>query len=131
MNALKKSIEKHPENLIFYLNDKELDVTTRSILINYYLYEELSELIEKLCQNPELWLQTNTFLRSLIDENAIIKISEEITKSLDDFHDKKEIETGVAKQFLGYYTKSKHLNFLLNNADFCTLANKWYGYAKE
>lgn len=131
MNALKKSIEKHPENLIFYLNDKELDVTTRSILINYYLYEELSELIKKLCQNPELWLQTNTFLRSLLDENVIIKISKGITQSLENFHDKKEIENGVAKQFLEYYTKSKHLNFLLNNADFCTLANKWYGYAKE
>ena len=84
MNALKKSIEKHPENLIFYLNDKELDVTTKPCSIsrinNYtfriILTQGLNRQIRRMCQESGYKVESLTRVRIMNIELGGLKIGE-------------------------------------------------------
>lgn len=123
------NIENYPDNLIYYLSTDDIDEELRQKIVNYFIREEVNDLLEELLIRPDMWADLNKTLKNVFGLDDLIKISVAMQSDLELVHEEEEIRTGSVRTFLNDCLNGSYAATLQITKEFYTLAQKWASYA--
>ena len=130
--AVKGKIEKHPENLIWCLNDDYVSAYASDEIVDYFIRDEVDALVNLLCERPDFWIDLDVTLKNCFSFEDLKKIGTSMQKDIDSIHDKDEIENGVVRNFVRYcFSKYSEQIYSFDKNPIYLLSEKWKGFANK
>lgn len=129
LESIIQDIENNPDNLIYYLRTDKIGEKTRQEIIDYFIHDEVLDLLNEVLIRPDMWVDFNDTLKNIFNLDDLLKISIAMQNDLEIIHDEEEINSGVVKTFLEDCLRSPYGTSLQVQEEFYTLAQKYTSYA--
>ena len=129
LESIVRDVENNPDSLIYYLRTDKIDEKTRQEIIDYFIRDEVLDLLNEVLIRPDMWVDFNDTLKSIFNLDDLLKISIAMQNDLETIHDEEEISSGVVKTFLEDCLRSPYGTSLQVKSEFYSLTQKYTSYA--